>query len=190
MDRAAASLMPEGTLAGLEYSYALLMAVAAVLGTSTNLVLAPRLGRALRDYGKLSRNHWILIAGTSILSGIVGIMLSIFAHFLVPLVYQYGAFDEQAAALTIKIFRIHALALGPLVLALQLTQVLLLQGRQKFVVWTSVLKIIVKIAILALVIHKKLGIEGIAVTLIVVELIMALLQGFLINRMAPNKFKY
>ena len=182
MDRATATNLGEGMLASLEYSYALLMAVGAVMGTSTNLVLAPRLGRALRDHGRLSRSHWGLILGISALSGLIGLALTALAQFIVPLVYQYGAFDDTSAALTIRVFRIHALALGPLVLALLLTQVLLLQGRQRLVVWASVLKITVKVIALWLVVRQGWGIEGIAASLIITELAMAAAQGALFSR--------
>lgn len=177
MDRAAASMMDAGTLAALEYSYALLMAVAAILATSANLLLAPRLGRSLRDTGKLSRPEWGAIFAISAGATLLGLLLCALAGKIVPLVYQYGAFDSGASALTISVFRLHALALGPLVMALLLTQVLLLQKRQSRVVVASTVKIVVKLVALALVLKLEAGIEGVALTLLATELAMAFAQG-------------
>ncbi len=175
MDRAAATQIGEGMLAGLEYSYALLMAVAAILGTSTNLLLAPRMGRAIRDTGTLARGHWLMILGITLAAVAIGFGLALLGGFIVPLVYQYGAFDTEAAALTSSIFRIHALSLGPLVLALLLTQVLLLQGRQGAVFIAAVVKTGVKALALWLVFREGGGILGISQTLIWTEAAMALM---------------
>lgn len=175
LDRAVASGMGEGMLAGLEYSYALLMACAAVLGTSANLVLAPRLGREIRDTGNLARGHWLHIAVTSAAAVVIGGVLALLAEPIVELVFQRGVFDDSATVLTSGILRIHALGLGPLVLSLLLTQVLLLQGRQQVVLLAAVMKTAVKALSLWYVFRSDGGVYGIAMTLIWTELAMALL---------------
>jgi peptidoglycan biosynthesis protein MviN/MurJ (putative lipid II flippase) len=174
MDRAVASSMEEGMLAALEYSYALLMAVAAMMGTSTNLLLAPRLGRALRDNGTLLRRHWGIILGISALAMLAGLFLAVLAPFIVSLVYEYGAFDSAASRLTSSIFRIHALSLGPLVLALLLHQVLLLKGRQRWAFWSAGLKLAVKALALAVIVLQGWGIEAVAASLAFAEIISVL----------------
>lgn len=177
MDRAAATEIGEGMLAGLEYSYSLVMALAAVLGTSTNLVLAPRMGRTIRDSGRLARGHWTLILGVTAAAVVIGGGLTVLGGQIVPFVYQYGAFDSEAADLTSGIFRLHALALGPLVLALLLTQVLLLQGCQRAILVAAVAKTVVKAVALWLVFSAGAGINGIAMTLLCTEVAMALFLG-------------
>ncbi len=177
MDRAAASGIGEGTLAGLEYSYPLLMAVAAILATSINLTLAPRMGRAIRDTGCLERSHWQQIFVTSAAAAGIGGAMALMADPIVRLVYQYGAFDSDAAALTSGIFRLHAIGLGPLVLSLLLTQVLLMQGRQQAVFFSAVVKTAVKALTLWMVLRSDGGINDIAITLIWAESAMALVQG-------------
>jgi peptidoglycan biosynthesis protein MviN/MurJ (putative lipid II flippase) len=173
MDRAAATGLGDGMLAGLEYSYALLMAVAAILGTSANLVLAPRIGRSIRDTGAPARSHWnfmLIIMGATV---VMSVGLAQIAGFIVPLVYQYGAFDAEDAALTSSIFRIHILGLGPLVLALLLTQVLLLQGRQGVVFVAALIKTAIKVLALWSVLRSGGGVTDIAITLIWTETAMA-----------------
>lgn len=180
MDRAVASLIGEGMLAGLEYSYSLLMAVAAILGTSANLILAPRMGRAIRDTGALARSHWVFILGTTTATVVISGGLALLSGTIIPLVYQYGAFDAEAAELTSGIFRLHALALAPLVLALLLTQVLLMQGRQRAVFGAAVAKTVFKALALWLVFHSGGGINGIAMTLLWAEVAMAVFLSFLV----------
>lgn len=180
MDRAVASLIGEGMLAGLEYSYSLLMAVAAILGTSANLILAPRMGRAIRDTGALARSHWVFILGITSATVVISGVLALLSGKIIPLVYQYGAFDAEAAELTSGIFRLHALALAPLVLALLLTQVLLMQGRQRAVFGAAVAKTVVKALALWLVFHSGGGINGIAMTLLWAEVAMAVFLSFLV----------
>lgn len=177
MDRAAATEIGEGMLAGLEYSYSLVMAVAAILGTSANLILAPRMGRMIRDTGKLSRDHWALILAVTAVAVVVGGGMAGLGEQIVPLVYQYGAFDSEAAGLTSGIFRLHALALGPLVLALLLTQVLLLQGCQKAILVAAIAKTAVKAVALWFVFSLDAGVNGIAMTLLWTEVAMAMFLG-------------
>lgn len=187
MDRAAATEIGEGMLAALEYSYSLVMAVAAILGTSANLILAPRMGRTIRDTGKLARDHWTLILVVTAVTVVIGSGLAGLGEQIVPLVYQYGAFDSEAAGLTSGIFRLHALALGPLVLALLLTQVLLLQGRQKDVLIAAVAKTAVKAVALWFVFTAGAGITGIAMTLLWTEVAMAVfLAGIVLIRHRHN----
>jgi peptidoglycan biosynthesis protein MviN/MurJ (putative lipid II flippase) len=52
LDRMMASTMPAGSLAALEYSYSFLLAVAVVVGTSANILLVPRVGRAFKETGR------------------------------------------------------------------------------------------------------------------------------------------
>ena len=180
MDRAAATGIGEGMLAGLEYSYSLLMAVAAILGTSTNLLLAPRMGRAIRDSGHPSRSDWTHILLITAATVVIGLALYLISGLVISLVYQYGAFKAEDAALTSSIFRLHALALGPLVLALLLTQVLLLQGRQGAVFGAAVVKIAIKALALWLALRSGGDITDIAITLLWAEAGMALALSVLL----------
>lgn len=187
MDRAAATLIAEGMLAALEYSYALVMAVAALVGTSTNLVLAPRMGRSIRDTGELSRSEWRLVVTISCIATAIGLGLAGLADTIVRLVYQYGAFDSSAAALTSSIFRIQAIALGPIVLALLLTQVMLMKGQQNFVTIAAVGKIAVKLTTLAIVLYLGWGIQGIAFTLFFTEVAMVAGLCLVLRAKSPQR---
>lgn len=182
LDRAVASGMGEGTLAGLEYSYALIMAAAAILATSTNLILAPRMGRAIRDTGGLARGHVVQIATITVAAAMIGLMLSLWAEPVTQLVYQRGAFDGNATALTAGIFGQHALSLGPLVLALLLTQVLLLYGRQLAVLAAAGFKVAFKLIALWWVLEGNGDIYSVAQTLVWTEIAMSVFLIFVVAR--------
>lgn len=173
LDRAVASGMGEGMLAGLEYSYALIMATAAILATSTNLTLAPGMGRSIRDTGRLGPNHVLQIATITAVAAMIGLALSLSAQPIIEIVYQRGSFDNDATVLTAGIFRLHALSLGPLVLSLLLTQILLLHGRQRMVFVASGCKTGFKILALIWVSKNSGDIKSIALTLVLTEIAMS-----------------
>lgn len=177
IDRAVASEMPAGTLATVEYSYGLIMAATAVLGTSANLVLAPRIGRALRDYGAITAQVKRQITLVSAAAFGIGLVLFALGDLPVKLVFQHGQFDADAVRRTGQVFRLHALALGPLVLSLILTQILLLNGSQKWVVFTAIVKLAVKGALLGLLLGFGWGIQGLAISLGLTELMMVVILG-------------
>jgi putative peptidoglycan lipid II flippase len=184
LDRAVASGMGEGMLAGLEYSYALLMAIAAILATSTNLILAPRMGRAIRDTGWMARGQVVQIATITVAAAMIGLVLSLWAEPITQLVYQRGAFDGNATALTARVFGLHALSLGPLVLALLLTQVLLLHGRQLIVLAAAGFKVAFKIIALWCVLEGNGDIYSVAKTLVWTEIAVSVFLIFGVSRVA------
>lgn len=173
LDRAVASGMGEGMLAGLEYSYSLTMAVAAILATSANLTLAPRMGRAIRDTGALAGSHVVHIILIVVAATAIGGVLAFVAEPITRLVFQRGAFDNAATELTSGVFRLHALSLGPLVLALLLAQVLLLHGRQRTVLTAAIFKTIFKISSLWWVLQSNGDIFNVAITLAWTEFAMS-----------------
>lgn len=189
LDRVVVSGMDEGMLAGLEYSYALTMAAAAILATSTNLTLAPRMGRAIRDTGGLARSHVVQIVAIAAAAASIGGLLALAAEPITRLVFQRGAFDSAATALTSQIFGLHALGLGPLVLSLLLIQVLLLQGRQGAVLLASILKATVKVLTLWLVFRSGGDIFYVATTLIWTEAAMAFFLTLFVLSAARRKTK-
>ncbi|GEM_PF-1844331 len=188
LDRAVASGMGEGMLAGLEYSYALIMAVAAILATSTNLVLAPRMGRAIRDTGGLACGHVVQIAAIAVAATVIGLILALGAEPITRLVYQRGAFGSSATAITAGVFHLHAFSLGPLVLSLLLTQVLLLHGRQLTVLAAAGFKITFKLVALWGVLQGSGDIFSVAKTLVWTEIAMSVILAVVVAGLALQKF--
>jgi len=180
LDRAITSNMGEGSLAAVEYSYGLLMAAAGVIAATTNLIIAPKLGKAFQTTKHIPMNFWKLIMVVSCGALVMGIILSLLAPIIVQLVFQNGAFDAISTATTAAIFRIHALSLGPLVTVLILTQVLLLSGNQKSFLAIAIIKVIVKVLVIWVLLMYGLGLTGIAISLGLTELItMVIVVGYL-----------
>jgi len=182
IDRAVASNMASGTLAALEYSYALTMAAVAIMGTTANLILGPQIARAVNESGTIPRRIWRSILWLSIFAAIFGLGLSFLAAPAVGVIFQYGAFDAQDVIRTATILRWHGLSLGPLVLGLILTQVLLLTGLQKWVLLTASLKMAIKIAVLWWLLAAGFGVQGVAISLGVTETILAGIMAGLLWR--------
>lgn len=188
VDRAVASHLPEGTLAAIEYSYALLMATAAVIGTSANILLAPRIGHALRETGRLPERYWKLIAAVAATAAIAGFALAYLASPLVRLVFQRGAFGADDTSLTVRVLQLHGFALGPLVLALLLTQVLILTGGQRWLVPTAAIKLAIKLIAIWILLRAGSGLEGVAISLGIAEVgVVAALCFALMIRSRRNK---
>lgn len=72
LDRAVASNMAGGANAAIEYSYASSMAIVALIGTSANIFLAPRIAWAIRNTRHVPRPYWTAIAGVTALAIMTG----------------------------------------------------------------------------------------------------------------------
>jgi Na+-driven multidrug efflux pump len=79
------------------------------------------------------------------------------------------------------VLRLHALALGPLVLALILTQVLIVSGRQRWMVPIAAIKLSIKAVGLWLLLRAGMGLEGIALSLGVAEVGMAITLALILR---------
>jgi peptidoglycan biosynthesis protein MviN/MurJ (putative lipid II flippase) len=182
IDRAVISQFEQGYLAALEYSYAITMAGAAGLATTANIILTPKLAKSLKTLNTVPKSQYQLIAMIVALSTLVGGVGAIFSSEIISIIYQNGNFGSRATAMTAEIFGIHGLALGPIVCALLLSQILILTGRQRVFLALSLLKLLIKSIIIVLVIWLNWNAKGIASTLLVAEL------GFCIA-MAPFVLK-
>ena len=144
VDRMATSLAPQGVLASVEYSYAITMALASIVATSLNLVLAPRVARTLVSHGKIDRAHKKIVVMVIAAALLLGVLLAIWGWPIVGLVYERGAFDAAATMSTAAVFSIQAIAFGPLIGSLLLTQLLILLGGHRLLILSAAVKLGVK----------------------------------------------
>ena len=74
-DRFFSSSFPPGSLAAIEYSYAITMALASLVGTSLNLKLIPSIARSINDTGSITRDQWrraaAVLAATFVIGGLI-----------------------------------------------------------------------------------------------------------------------
>jgi len=185
LDRAVASGLEQGTVAALEFSYGLLMAMAALMGTTASLFVAPYVTRALREGQGIARGAWLRVAALTGAAAVGGLLTAAMALPLVQAVFGYGAFDADDAALTAGLFRIHALGLAPVVAALVLTQFVLILGGPRTILWIAGGKLALKAAALFALLSLGLGADALTLSLIVAETGMALvLAGYLVRQRA------
>ena len=184
LDRGVSSVFEEGVLAAVEYSYAIVMAAAQIIGTSTNLVLAPKIGRALDRGEGLTRP---LLRQIGIVVGVAsaaGVILALGAPLVIALLFERGAFDAQSTALTASVFRWQALGIGPLVLALVTTQIAILMGLQGRLARVAMVKLAVKAASLFALVQVMPVTAAIGISFGLAEIAMALVTIRMI-RAAP-----
>lgn len=180
LDRAFASDMNVGTLASLEYSYALLMAMASLIAASTNIIIAPKIGRSFQENGFIPGKYFRMIFFISLLAAIIGIIVSPLATFIVKIVFQYGAFGEDSLRLTARIFQIHSLALGPIVLVVILNQMFLLQKKQSYLVVICFVKISLRALIIIILLRSFNDTRALTYGLLISESIIAIMQIFVL----------
>ncbi|MBK1696662.1 lipid II flippase MurJ [Rhodovibrio salinarum] len=177
IDRAVASTMHPGTLAAVEYSYAILMAAAAILATSSNIVLAPKIAKNISRSGmhpNIPRQFKLAIFGICACAVLIGLSLTFLARPVVSCVLERGAFTESDTILTAEILSLHALALGPLVCSLILTQIVILRDMQGYLLGVAVVKFIIKAVALAALLEAGFGAASLPLSLLVAECCMML----------------
>lgn len=174
IDRAAASTFDQGAVAALEFSYGLLMAAAALFGTTASLFVAPLVTNALRD-GKGVPAAMLYRVGFGLAATLaVGMALAAGAAPLVRVVFGYGAFGADAIAETAGFFQFHALGLMPVVAALILMQFVLVLGGHRAVLAIAGGKLGIKIVALMALMQLGMGRDALTVSLILSESAAAL----------------
>jgi putative peptidoglycan lipid II flippase len=144
LDRSYTSTMDQGSLAAAEYSYAIIMATAQLIGTSSNLVLAPAIGLSLKQHNRISHAIWEHIGVIAFATTAVSLVFIFASKPIISLVYEHGAFTSSSTLLTSEFFRFLSIGLLPLILGLIFTQIVILQGDQKKLIGFAVGKLTAK----------------------------------------------
>ena len=144
LDRMVGSTLNAQALASIEYSYAVVMALGAVIGSSANLVLAPEIGRAVEQTGRIPRKFWRITGLITLFSTGLGALCWLVATPMIRLIYQRGAFGAEETATTATVFAVQVLALGFLIGSLLLVQMLILVGDRSWLVAIAGVKLAIK----------------------------------------------
>lgn len=148
VDRLVSSTLEPGFLASIEYSYALVMALAAIIGSSANLVLGPAVGRSLRDRGRVDGRERRFIAVVCAGASVVGCLLALIATPVTRVVYERGSFGSEDTAHVAQVLTLQALALGFLVASLILVQLLILMHARALLLVAALAKLVAKVTAL------------------------------------------
>ncbi|WP_375260298.1 lipid II flippase MurJ [Palleronia sp.] len=176
IDRAVASSFDQGAVAALEFSYGLLMACAALFGTTASLFVAPHVTNALRAGRGVPPVMLYRVAIGLIGTLAVGLVLAAGATPLVSAVFGYGTFGAEAVAETVGFFRLHALGLMPVVAALILMQFVLVLGGHRVILGIAAGKLVIKLVALMALMAAGMGRDALATSLILSESLAALMM--------------
>lgn len=136
-------------------------------------LLAPKIGQSIRDLGLLSPSIRNSIITLTVIATVVSVIMAMNAGSVVAVLLQRGAFTAQNTIETASIVRIHVLSLGPLVLALILTQVVIQVGGQRWLIPIAGIKLAVKAACLFALLSFSVGIAALPISFIVSEVATA-----------------
>ncbi|WP_036223617.1 lipid II flippase MurJ [Maritalea myrionectae] len=181
IDRSVSNLIGPGYLAAIEYSYAIMMAVAALIGTSTNIILAPKVAKAIAKTGEIGPENRRIVTIIFLVACCTGVLMSVLARNIVSILFERGNFDEVDTLLTSQIFAIHALSLGPLVVSLLLFQILLQKKKTGLIFSVAIIKLVIKIISIFLVFVTDIDIYKVALTFIIAEFSFAIAIIFMIQ---------
>jgi putative peptidoglycan lipid II flippase len=147
-DRAYATHYPQGTLAALEYSYSLMLAIAIFIGTSASILIATQVGLSVKTPSGALKTVWKNIGLVAALSLLCAIILSPLSHMLVEAVYQRGRFSGTDTELTAFFLAGQIWSLAPIVTSALLSQLMGMSGLLKSMVALNLLKFAIRIVLL------------------------------------------
>ena len=156
IDRAFASYLPEGSIAALNYANSLIMVfqniIGMALGTSLFPILSEMIARGEWRRAYRTTLGWTGVVVLFLLVPSLGMM--IFRHDVVRLVFQRGAFGAQATEMTAHVLLVLSfmvMVFGANVLIMRL---LLAQQQLRLILWTTILMVVLKIIINALLVSR------------------------------------
>lgn len=171
IDRAVATSLLAGTVAALDFSFAIITVPGIAFGTVFVIAAQPRFAAAVTagDAAGVRRLAWL--GGASVALAIAsGFLLAAGAEPVVRLLFARGAFDEQAVQLTARIVWWHALALGPMVAVIILSQAVLSAGLVRLFLLSSLLRPLAKWMGIELLVPAH-GVSGLAASFLLPELV-------------------
>ncbi len=175
LDRAYASHFQEGVVASFDYSYGLVVAIAAILGTSFNTVMLPGFARLVgldskwKEYDKFVKEALAIV----VLSIVLGVAIAIIVEDIVNFVFVHGSFTLRGAHLTSALLRWHALGIPFMILGSMATQVLIVFGIHARLVLVGVVKLLLKVIFLTFLIPSY-GMVSLGISFLLVEAVMAI----------------
>lgn len=170
VDRALATHLPQGTVASLEYSFAIITVPGVLIGTAFNIAVLPLLTSNLksRNPGQ-SRRLFQLASLTTLAAFCVGPLVSFWAEDVVRLAFQRGSFSVSDTLDTTTFLYWHGFAIGPLVSSLIFSQILIANGFVRVFLAISALRLLIKL-LTASPLTEHFGLEGLAASFIAPEL--------------------
>lgn len=172
-DRGAASYFPSGTLAAMDYSYSITLAIASFCATTINVVYLPRFARRYSASSLVSTRPLITVSLFALVATLVAVIVAQFSDLLVSLVYERGAFTDEDVSTTSEIFRWQILGVGAVVVRLVLAQFFILRGMESSLAKCALSLFPLKVISAYFVFHLVDGVAAIGIAFAVHELLGA-----------------
>ncbi|NVK49917.1 MAG: hypothetical protein HWE09_09120 [Cyclobacteriaceae bacterium] len=171
VDRFYASNLGQGVISALEYSYGIVTSAVGLLSSFLIIVVLPKVLKLTAENGGAQELNVPL--KKILLSSVVVIMLSLLAYGLSPyilsILFLHGNFGTDAFELTLGIFRYQSLAIIVSALAIFLAHTMLSNKRSLFLIVLMLLKLSLKISLVALLI-EQFGSDIFGISFLAVEL--------------------
>lgn len=182
VERSAASLFGTGSVATLEYSFAVLMACASFFSASVSIAVAPRIAKSYQKCGVVGMPEIKIVFLAIAAASLAGLLLRINSEFVVSSIFERGSFDADAVLATSNIFRVHSLALGPIVAVLLLNQTMILTGAQNILYLTAIIKLMIRGGFAFGTAYADFPFHILAYGVLISELFVAVVQVLILDR--------
>jgi putative peptidoglycan lipid II flippase len=183
IDRAVASQLPVGSISYLGYATKIQEIIMRMIPMAVTLTLFPMIsGSAARKEWQQVRilvtagTRWMLL-GSLPVAAIMGVM----GEPLVAALFERGAFGRSATVGVSSVLGWYAVAFVADILAYFLAYVFFATGRQRLLIWTSLLVVGMTFA-LDVILSRRWGVGGIAAAHLAVSCLAALLMYHMLNR--------
>ena len=184
VERAMASTQSTGDIAALGFATRTLFVAAAVIALPVGSVVFPRLVREAAELDRRALRHTLrlsllLILGVSVP---LTVLLVGFAHPVVALLFEHGAFGSHATATTASILQLYAIALVGICVAELLVRLAFAMGVETAALVCTVATFLVNVAVNAWLLGR-LGVKAVAIGASVgIWLNVLLLGGWLLRK--------
>lgn len=188
VDRSIATEVGPGTVAAMDYSFAILTVPGVIFGTGLVTALVPAAAASPSPLNEATRKAALAwITGATLIGMVTGLVIARFAAPLVDVVYGGGRFDADSAQLTTALLSWHALALGPMIASILLMQWLLARNLALLVLLVAVARIAAKLAAVEWMVPRW-GLDGLAASFLIPEITSALLLTCIVTARLSERF--
>jgi putative peptidoglycan lipid II flippase len=179
IDRAFATMLPEGSVAALNYADAIIGApttvISSALATTVFPVLASLIARGDWSDALDITRRWVFFLAIVGLMPVVGIMT--FSQEIVSILFERGQFNAAAVSMTATALTYYASIIILSAISTILIRLLLSQRRWRVIAWISLTALLLKL-LLNLVFVPYLGIQGITLATVLAATIGVLLRYY------------
>lgn len=171
IDRVVASMLPDGTVACIEYGFSILNVPGLIFGTSVATIVAPKLAKVNVDINcyDLAKRLIAPVGVAFVLALLVAVFTFFFSETIVSIALKRGAFGYEAVKRTSEILSWQILSLPLLTISIVLAQALLSISNFRILLFAVSTKLFTKLLLVYFLI-ETFRLKDFGITLFVAEL--------------------